>query len=144
MSARRIACPPPLTMIWRMQAQLRQTACDGAKLPMGDCCFLSASRLRQLGLRPRIKAEADGRKFPFVLFAAPPSGSEDYPTEVLFPALLLVLPARAEGLPMSVNNCCVSLCEASSARHRPSPFVQTPARASSCSPCVTTEVASRA
>ena len=44
---------------------------------------ISATRLRQLGLQPRIKAEADGAKFPFVLFAAPPSGSEDYPTEVL-------------------------------------------------------------
>lgn len=40
------------------------------------------SRLRQLGLQPRTKADADGRKFPFVLFAAPPSGSEDYPAEV--------------------------------------------------------------
>ena len=39
-------------------------------------------RLRALGLTPRTKVEADGRKFPFVAFAAPPSGSEDYAAEV--------------------------------------------------------------
>jgi hypothetical protein len=36
-----------------------------------------------MGLTPRVKAEAiAGEKYPNVLFAAPPSGSEDYPAEV--------------------------------------------------------------
>ena len=39
-------------------------------------------RLRSLGLQPRTKSAADGKKFPYVLFAAPPSGSEDYVGEV--------------------------------------------------------------
>ena len=46
---------------------------------------LSASsncRLRALGLQPRTKAEAGDRRFPFVVFSAPPSGSEDYAAEV--------------------------------------------------------------
>ncbi|KAI8465729.1 MAG: hypothetical protein J3K34DRAFT_525149 [Monoraphidium minutum] len=43
----------------------------------------SHERLRKMGLTPRTRAEAaDGRKFPYVLFAAPPSGSDDYPAEV--------------------------------------------------------------
>lgn len=61
----------------------QRTHCDGHvhDAPM-ICTARPASRLRQLGLQPRKKADADGRKFPFVLFAAPPSGSEDYPAEV--------------------------------------------------------------
>lgn len=39
-------------------------------------------RLRSLGLQPRVKGDADDRKFPFVMFAAPPSGTEDYPAEI--------------------------------------------------------------
>lgn len=39
-------------------------------------------RLKALGLQPRTKAEAGDRKFPFVAFCAPPSGSEDYAEEV--------------------------------------------------------------
>lgn len=36
-----------------------------------------------MGLTPRTRDQAaDGKKFPYVLFAAPPSGSEDYPAEV--------------------------------------------------------------
>jgi nucleoside-diphosphate-sugar epimerase len=35
-----------------------------------------------LGLTPRTRDQADGRRFPYVLFAAPPSGSDDYPAEV--------------------------------------------------------------
>jgi hypothetical protein len=47
------------------------------------CC-----RLRALGLQPRTKAEAGDRKFPFVVFSAPPSGSEDYAAEVKLGFLL--------------------------------------------------------
>ena len=36
-----------------------------------------------MGLEPRAKADAPtGQRFPFVLFAAPPSGSADYPGDV--------------------------------------------------------------
>jgi hypothetical protein len=35
-----------------------------------------------MGLSPRVKAAAAGEKYPYVLFAAPPSGSEDYAGEV--------------------------------------------------------------
>ena len=42
------------------------------------CC-----RLRSLGLSPATKADLPpGRKFPFVAFSAPPSGSTDYQAEV--------------------------------------------------------------
>jgi hypothetical protein len=41
------------------------------------------ARLKSLGLTPRTRDQAgDSRKFSHVLFAAPPSGSEDYPAEV--------------------------------------------------------------
>lgn len=33
-------------------------------------------------METRVKADADDTKYPFVVFSAPPSGSEDYPTEV--------------------------------------------------------------
>jgi len=48
----------------------------------------SHDRLTALGIQPRVKAEADDRKYPFVCFAAPPSGSEDYPAEVAAAAAL--------------------------------------------------------
>lgn len=48
----------------------------------------SHDKLRSLGLQPRVKSEADDRKFPFVMFAAPPSGSEDYPAEIAAAAKL--------------------------------------------------------
>lgn len=35
-----------------------------------------------VGLQPRTKAEAGDGKFPFVVFSAPPSGSDDYAAEV--------------------------------------------------------------
>ena len=39
--------------------------------------------LYQVGLVPRVAAEAPpGEKVPYVLFAAPPSGSEDYVAEI--------------------------------------------------------------
>jgi len=38
--------------------------------------------LAALGLEPRTKAGAPADRFPFVLFAAPPSGSDDYAAEV--------------------------------------------------------------
>lgn len=34
-------------------------------------------------IQPRTKDSASSRKFPYVLFSAPPSGSPDYPAEVL-------------------------------------------------------------
>jgi len=88
----------------RIQAEPRQAAHDCAML-LATVVSPSATRLRQLGLQPRIKAEADGRKFPFVLFAAPPSGSEDYPTEVLCTAQLLVLAAPSPRVPRDTGNC---------------------------------------
>ena len=48
--------------------------------------------MRALGLTPRTKSEADGHKFPFVAFAAPPSGSEDYAAEVCASFLRCVVP----------------------------------------------------
>ncbi|KAL3149562.1 hypothetical protein ABBQ32_002341 [Trebouxia sp. C0010 RCD-2024] len=39
-------------------------------------------RLQQMHIQPRTKDGADSRKFPYVLFSAPPSGSTDYPAEV--------------------------------------------------------------
>lgn len=42
-----------------------------------------ARRLQSLGITPRTKDAAPaGGRFPFVLFAAPPSGSEDYVGEI--------------------------------------------------------------
>ena len=38
--------------------------------------------LRTLGLEPATKATMPSRKFPFVAFTAPPSGSTDYLAEV--------------------------------------------------------------
>jgi nucleoside-diphosphate-sugar epimerase len=55
------------------------------------------ARLRDAGLTPRTKAQAEAQqqqgggepgKFPFVLFAAPPSGSDDYGAEVAAAAKL--------------------------------------------------------
>ena len=42
----------------------------------------SHERLVSLGVHPRVKAEAGDEQFPFVVFSAPPSGSEDYEAEV--------------------------------------------------------------
>lgn len=42
-------------------------------------------RLRDLGFEPRIKDAAGLEQFPFVAFAAPPSGSPDYVAEVRNP-----------------------------------------------------------
>lgn len=39
-------------------------------------------RLRQMKIEPRTKEGSNDRKFPYVLFSAPPSGSADYPAEV--------------------------------------------------------------
>jgi len=39
-------------------------------------------RLLSLGVMPRLKDRAGEAKFPFVVFSAPPSGSEDYAAEV--------------------------------------------------------------
>lgn len=40
-------------------------------------------KLKQIGITPRTKAEADPtQNFPFVAYAAPPSGSEDYPEDI--------------------------------------------------------------
>ncbi len=72
---------------------LRQT-CTQAAASRRQLCQLSSNampraprrpvtrRLKALGLQPRTKAEAGDRKFPFVAFCAPPSGSEDYAEEV--------------------------------------------------------------
>lgn len=49
---------------------------------LDDAFYPSSGRLRSLGLQPRTKEQADGTRYPFVLFAAPPSGSEDYAAEV--------------------------------------------------------------
>lgn len=42
----------------------------------------SHERLRAMGIDPRTKYQDDGRAFPYVVFCAPPSGSDDYPKEV--------------------------------------------------------------
>ena len=43
----------------------------------------SHERLVALGISPRLKADAgESRRFPFVVFSAPPSGSDDYTAEV--------------------------------------------------------------
>lgn len=43
----------------------------------------SHERLMSLGISPRVKSEASpSEKFPFVVFSAPPSGSEDYTGEI--------------------------------------------------------------
>lgn len=44
-----------------------------------------ACRLQQMHIQPRTKTDANSRKFPYVLFSAPPSGSPDYPAEVTSP-----------------------------------------------------------
>lgn len=43
---------------------------------------LLLGRLRALGIEPCVKAEASERRFPYVAFSAPPSGSDDYVAEV--------------------------------------------------------------
>lgn len=49
--------------------------------------FLSPARLRKMGLTPVTRDAAPaGKQYPYVLFAAPPSGSEDYPAAVSQPA----------------------------------------------------------
>jgi hypothetical protein len=92
---------------WRCERQLRDSACPAAQLsweyhgmahpatfgnpPLAKAvtsraCHHSPNcpRLRKLGLTPRTREEAQSsqQRFPYVLFAAPPSGSEDYPAEV--------------------------------------------------------------
>lgn len=42
----------------------------------------SHERLESLGVYPRVKDSAGDEQFPFVVFSAPPSGSEDYEAEV--------------------------------------------------------------
>lgn len=42
----------------------------------------SHPKLTSLGLQPVKKADAGKEKYPYVLFSAPPSGSQDYPAEV--------------------------------------------------------------
>lgn len=40
-------------------------------------------RVSKLGLEPKLKTDlAAGKKYPYVLFSAPPSGAADYPAEV--------------------------------------------------------------
>ena len=46
---------------------------------------LIACRLQQMHIQSRTKDSASSRKFPYVLFSAPPSGSTDYPAEVISP-----------------------------------------------------------
>lgn len=48
------------------------------------------SRLQNLGMEVRTKETAGDEKYPFVLFAAPPSGSDDYPKEVLIERYLFI------------------------------------------------------
>lgn len=43
---------------------------------------IDACRLRKLGIRPRLKQDADKIRFSNVIFSAPPSGSKDYVAEV--------------------------------------------------------------
>lgn len=42
----------------------------------------SHEKLISLGVMPRLKDGADNKQFPFVVFSAPPSGSEDYAADV--------------------------------------------------------------
>lgn len=47
-------------------------------------------RLRALDIEPRLKADADSRRFPYVVFSAPPSGSADYVGEASLEPVSLV------------------------------------------------------
>lgn len=70
------------------------------------------ARLRDAGLTPRVRpadfaasaAGAKAEKFPFVLFAAPPSGSDDYAAEVAAAA------ARWDGTGCMVFTSSMSVC----------------------------------
>lgn len=42
----------------------------------------NACRLTKMGISPVIKTEAPAQKYPYVVFSAPPSGSQDYLGEV--------------------------------------------------------------
>ena len=53
----------------------RDPSLAGARLSV---CY----RLLRMGIQPRLKKDAGSEKFPYVLFSAPPSGSNDYPGEV--------------------------------------------------------------
>lgn len=47
------------------------------------------AELASIGLTPVTKGAQSGEKYPFVVFSAPPSGSEDYVAEVRFGKFLL-------------------------------------------------------
>lgn len=53
------------------------------------CPVFHACRLSSMGLDVRTNEEADDGMFPNVVFAAPPSGSEDYAAEVCPPSIYL-------------------------------------------------------
>jgi hypothetical protein len=60
---------------------------SAAVLTKSIVCLLAlsaaAGRLRKMGLQPVTRDAAPaGKQYPYVLFAAPPSGSEDYPAAV--------------------------------------------------------------
>ena len=62
------ACP--FQMVVYTAAYSSQSVCD-------HFC-----RLKKMDIQPRTKDSADKKQFPYVLFSAPPSGSQDYPAEV--------------------------------------------------------------
>ena len=53
---------------------------EGPRLAGARLCV--CRRLLRTGIQPRLKQDAGPEKFPYVLFSAPPSGSDDYPGEV--------------------------------------------------------------
>ena len=67
-----------LAICCRIECYVDIPASPKAVGPIPVCCC----RLRQLGLTPRVKSEADSRRYPNVAFCAPPSGSDDYAGEV--------------------------------------------------------------
>ena len=66
-----------LVLNWSHAAPLLLEAPSLAAARLPVCC-----RLLRMGIQPRLKQDAGSEKFPYVLFSAPPSGSDDYPGEV--------------------------------------------------------------
>lgn len=68
---------------WGEQVHIRAKAGCAANRRCPHCCTHLPRRLQSLGITPRTKDAAPaGGRFPYVLFAAPPSGSEDYVGEI--------------------------------------------------------------
>jgi hypothetical protein len=106
------------------QKGLQPTHCRHQQQRICCCCC----RLRGMGLEPVTRDAAPaGKQYPYVLFAAPPSGSEDYPGAVsncgakgllcshLALLLHLVLHQVAITMPVSSSLDVLTLCSEDSA-----------------------------